>query len=80
MSVQVLESRDNSNKLIVAVDEPEASLLVVDPGEDSKVGTRHFEEEKAKSEDISLSVEDLGKILYTAENLRKLDHDDGAEA
>ena len=75
----MLKSPTKNNRLVVAVDQPDASLLVVELGKDSQANAGHFEEDAAENEDIGLSMDDLGKILYTAENLRKVDFEDGAD-
>lgn len=66
--------------LIVAVDMPKAALLQVNLQGDPQVITGVYQEDKAEGEeDIALSTDELSKLLFTMENLRKMDFEDGAD-
>ena len=65
--------------MIVAVDRPRASLLRVELQGEPKVNTGLYQEDKAEVEDVTLSADELSKLLFTTENLRKMDFEDGAD-
>ena len=66
--------------MIVAVDEPQASLLQVSLQGEPQVKTHPYQEDKAEDEeDVALSTDELSKLLFTMENLRKVDFGDDAD-